>query len=148
MVLEIVLILVVFLVGLFVAYRIGFRGGSFQRDRHWENELPNHRRDAIMRSRAVLSGQFSEQLAPYLPDFKFNPNDCKFLGKPIDFIVFNEEVRGEISEVVFVEVKSGNSKLSSKERKLKEVIKKGNVRWEEYRVPDDFFKKKKFDLEG
>lgn len=143
MVFEVVLVLIIFLAGLFVAYRIGFRGGSFFRDKYWEGEIPNHRRDAVMRSRSVLTGQFSEQLAPYLPDFRFNPGDCKFLGKPIDFIVFNEGVYGEISEVVFVEVKSGNSKLSSKERKLKEVIQKGNVRWEEYRVPEDFFKKKK-----
>ncbi len=147
MVLEIVFILIIFLVGLFVAYRIGFRGGSFFRDKYWENEIKNHRRDAVMRSRSVLYGQFSEQLAPYLPDFKFNPNDCKFLGKPIDFIVFNEESTGKISEVIFVEVKSGNSKLSPREKNLKEVIKKGNVKWEEYRVPNNFFKKKKFDFE-
>tara|TARA_Y100000310_G_C20061261_1_gene525084 strand:+ start:21 stop:467 length:447 start_codon:yes stop_codon:yes gene_type:complete len=148
MVLEVVLILVVFLVGIFIAYRIGFKGGSFIRDKYWEGEIPNHRRDAVVRSKSVLTGHFSEQLAPYLPEFKFNPNDCKFLGKPIDFIVFKENIPGEISEVVFVEVKSGKSKLSSKEKKLKEVIEKGKVRWEEYRVSEDFFKKKNNDSEN
>jgi len=35
-----------------------------------------------MKSRAVLGGQFSEQLAPFLPDFKYLPTECRFVGKP------------------------------------------------------------------
>ena len=45
-------------------------------------EIKEHRRDAISRSRYVLFGQFSEQLAPFLPNFNFNPNECRFIGKP------------------------------------------------------------------
>ncbi len=142
---EIVLAGIVFLIGLVIAYRLGDRGGSFRRDKYWESELPNHRKDAVMRSRAVLSGQFSEQLAPYLPDFKFNPTDCKFLGKPIDFIAFRGSSKGEIEEVVFVEVKSGNSKLSKGEKNLRDVIQRGNVRFEEYRVPKELTRKKDFE---
>jgi len=46
-----------------------------------------------------------------------------------------------INEVVFVEVKSGNAKLSPQEKKLKETIEKKRVRWEEYRIPRDLIKK-------
>ena len=49
----------------------------------------------------------------------------------------------EISEIVFVEVKSGKSDLSSSEKKLKEAIDKKKVKWEEYRVDEEITKEKK-----
>ena len=98
------------------------------------SEIKIHRADAIARSRAVLSGQFSEQIAPFLPGFKYFPTECRFIGKPVDFIVFKGVEKREIEEVVFVEVKSGNSKLSSIERSLKLAIDEGRVSFEEYRV--------------
>lgn len=93
-----------------------------------------------MKSRAVLGGQFSEQLAPYLPDFEYLPTECRFVGKPIDFIVFKGMDRKDIDEVVFVEVKSGKSKLSPSEKKLKKAIDEKKVKWVEYRIPEDVTK--------
>lgn len=133
----ILVLVVVFLFSVFIAYKIGKRNGAFEKDIWWKNELPNHRKDAILKSRRVLSGNFSEQLAPFLPDFKYNPNECKFLGKPIDFLVFKGLDENKIDEVIFVEVKSGKSKLSKREKNLKEAIENKKVKWEEYRVPDD-----------
>ena len=52
----------------------------------------------------------------------------------------------EINEVVFVEVKSGNSRLSSPEKSLKDTIDKKKVRWVEYRIPEELTKKG--DIEG
>lgn len=135
-----VLIIGLFLLGIFVAYFVGHKVGEFRKNRHWENELPNHRKDAVQKSRAVLSGQFSEQLAPYLPDFEFKPTECRFLGKPVDFIAFKGIDRKEIEEVVFVEVKSGGAKLSNVEKSLKKAIDNGRVRFEEYKVPDEVTK--------
>jgi len=137
-----VLLFVVFLAGLIIAYLIGRSAGAGNRDRHWEAELPGYRKDAVLRSRAVLGGQFSEQLAPFLPGFKYKPTECRFIGKPVDLIVFNGMDDKNIDEVVFVEVKSKNSKLSSSEKKLKEAIEGKKVRWEEYRVPGDLTKKR------
>ncbi|MFH1311175.1 MAG: Holliday junction resolvase-like protein [Nanoarchaeota archaeon] len=139
-ILTIVLALVFFIL-LILAYLAGIKIGALRRDKFWEKEIPEHRKDAIIKSRAVLGGQFSEQLAPYLPDFEFSPTECKFLGKPVDFIVFKGMDEKKIDEVVFVEVKSANSKLSSQEKNLKETIEKKRVRWEEYRVPEDLTKK-------
>jgi predicted Holliday junction resolvase-like endonuclease len=139
---SIIIILFLFLVGIAFAYWLGNRFGSFRRDRYWELELPNHRRDAIVKSRAVLGGQFSEQLAPFLPDFNYLPTECRFVGKPIDLIVFKGMDDKDINEIVFVEVKSGKSKLSSSEKKLKEAIEKKKVRWEEYRISEELTKGK------
>lgn len=99
--------------------------------------MPQQRQDAIMRSRAVLGGQFTENLAPYLPNFPFSPTECRFVGKPIDFIVFKGADAKQIDEVIFVEVKSGNAKVNQHEKNLKEAIEKGRVRWVEYRIPKE-----------
>lgn len=136
-----IILSLIFLAGLAIAYVLGFKSGAFKRDKYWQDELPGHRKDAIMKSRAVLGGQFSEQLAPFLPNFPFLPTECKFLGKPIDFIVFKGMDEKNITEVIFVEAKSGKSKLSSQEKGLKEAIEKKKVRWEEYRIPEDLTKK-------
>ncbi|MBU2616913.1 MAG: hypothetical protein KKB79_02965 [Nanoarchaeota archaeon] len=137
-----IILVVIFLIGLVVAYRVGCRFGEFRRDRFWEAEIPGHRKDAIMKSRAILGGHFSEQLAPYLPNFNYLPTECKFLGKPVDFLVFKGMDEKNISEVVFVEVKSGKSKLSTQERSLKDAIEKKSVRWEEYRVDEGVTREK------
>lgn len=132
------LIFIAALVLLFVLiYLFGYKIGFLKQNIIWNKKLPFIREDAVKRSRAVLSGQFSEQLAPYLPDFKYNPSDCKFIGAPIDLIIFNGMNEKNIQEVVFVEIKSGGSNLSKQERLLKEAILSGNVRWEEYRIPEN-----------
>jgi len=84
-----------------------------------------------------LGRQFSENLAPYLPDFPYLPTECRFLGKPTDFIVFKGMDEKKINEIVFVEVKSGNAKLSPQEKNLKETIEKKKVKFEEYRIPKE-----------
>lgn len=136
-----IILILILLIGLFIAYKLGSKAGAFKRDKWWEGEIPNYRRDAILRSRAVLGGHFSEQLAPFLPDFPFKPNECLFMGKPIDFLCFKGMDEKNINEVVFVEVKSGRAKLSPQEENLKEAIEKKRVRWEEYRIPEDLTKK-------
>ncbi len=137
-----ILLLIALIVGIFVSYFVGYKYGAFKRDKFWEAEIPEHRKDAILKSRAVLSGQFSEQLAPYLPDFPFSPTECRFLGKPIDFIVFSGADKGKIEEIVFVETKSGKSRLSSQEKGLKEAVLGKKVKWVEYRVPEGLTKKR------
>ena len=121
---------------------IGFLIGKRYADYLWKyKKMPELTEEAIKKSRAVLGGQFSEQLAPYLPDFKYSPTEVRFIGKPVDFIVFKGMDSKDISEVVFVEVKSGKSSLSTHERKLRDAIIDKKVSWEEYRIPEDVTKK-------
>lgn len=92
--------------------------------------LGEARQKAIEQSRAVLGGKFVEQLTPYLPDFKYDPTEARFIGSPLDFVIFPGLAQGEPREVVFLEVKTGKSKLTPAERKLQKLIKAGKVRWE------------------
>lgn len=138
---TLIILAVIFLIGLGIAYYIGRRNGHSNRETYWLEQLPIHRKEAIMKSRSVIGGQFSEQLAPYLPNFEFLPTECRFMGKPIDFIVFKGMDGKDINEVIFVEVKSGKAKLTAHEKNLKETIDQKKVRWVEYRIPEELTKK-------
>lgn len=92
------------------------------------------RKDAVSQSRAVTRGQIYEQLVPYLPDFEFNPKDAQFLGRPVDFVVFDGLDEGEVRRVVFVEVKTGGSTLTTRERRVRDAVRAGRVEWKELRV--------------
>ena len=80
------------------------------------------------KSSEVIAGQIAEKLAPFLSDFKHDPQNCIFLGQPIDYLVFNEE------EIVFVEIKSGNARLTKKQRDIKKLVQNHKVTWKEIRI--------------
>jgi predicted Holliday junction resolvase-like endonuclease len=89
---------------------------------------------ALQRSRHVLKGQAAEQLAPLSAGFPYLPNDSRFLGSPIDYLVFDGLSEDQELEIVFLEVKSGRAKLSKREAKIREAVMAGRVRWEELRL--------------
>ena len=120
---------------LFVGVKIGMYVGKARAEREAEARIELERLDAVKRSRAVLGGQFSEQLSPFLPGFPGDPTEVRFIGKPVDFISFSGASRGSVDEVVFIEVKSGDSRQSAVERSLRKAIERGSVRYVEYRVP-------------
>ena len=93
------------------------------------------RQDAAQRSQAVTVGKVYEQLIPYLPEFRWNPKDVRFVGAPVDFLVFDGLSEGDMRAVVFVEVKTGSSGLNARERSVRDAILRRNVEWEELRLP-------------
>jgi predicted Holliday junction resolvase-like endonuclease len=93
------------------------------------------RADTLQRSVAVTTGKVAEQLVPYLPDFPFNPRDARFLGSPVDFIVFDGLSDGEVKRIVLVEVKTGAAALTTRERRVRDAVQAGLVRWLEVRLP-------------
>ena len=137
---ELTIILII-LVGI-LAFVIGYIIASNKTRRHLESQIPLIRKDAATRSRAVIGGQFSEQLSPFLPDFPFKPTETKFLGKPIDLITFVGSDDKRIDEIAFIEVKSGNSKLSPFEKQVKKAIEEKRVNWYEYKIPEELTKRK------
>jgi len=105
-----------------------------QKFREWRDaEIEGRKKaiqDAINQSRAVLGGKFTKQLAPYLPDFKYDPTEARFIGSPIDLIVFPGLAQGEPKEIVIMEIKTGGSQLTPQENKIRQLIEDGMVRWE------------------
>ena len=93
------------------------------------------RKDAIKRSRSVIGGQLAEQVAPFLPGFPCNPGDARFIGKPVDFIAFPGLTEDNtVHEVLLIEVKTGKSALSGREKEVKRAVAEGRVRYVEYRA--------------
>jgi len=92
------------------------------------------RENAVQRSLAVTAGKVHEQLVPYLPEFGFNPKDARFLGSPVDLIVFDGLAAGDVRRVVFLEVKTGGAALTARERQVRAVIEAREVAWAELRL--------------
>lgn len=92
------------------------------------------RDDAVARSQAVTAGKVYEQFVPYLPGFEFNPADARFLGSPVDLVVFDGLSEGAVRRIVFVEAKSGGAQLTARERSVRDAIRDGQVEWVELRA--------------
>jgi len=109
-----------------------------QRIKEWkEKEEEKIREDAIKRSARILSGKTLEKLVPFLENFPYDAHDVRWIGDPIDLIIFDgySSSQGkDVKQIVFCEVKSGKSKISRIQNKIKEAVEKKKVRWEEFKI--------------
>lgn len=80
------------------------------------------------KSSEVRTGQIAEHFAPLLKDFKYDRKQARFLATPIDFIIFEEE------EIIFMEVKTGKSRLNTNQRRIKKQVEEKKIRWETLRI--------------
>ena len=83
-------------------------------------------------------GTIGEQLVPFLSGCRHNPSDMIFLGRPIDYVVINFDQ----GEIIFLEVKTGNSKPSERQKVIKNIIRSGRVYYEEIRINEKGVKSK------
>jgi len=107
---------------------------SFER---WKIEYETSiRQDAIKKSQAVTIGKVTEHVIPYFSGvFPYNPKEARFIGSPIDLIVFDGmETDPENITVHFIEVKTSTSTLTPKQRAIKYAILNKRVEWKELRV--------------
>lgn len=109
----------------------------------WKLEAAGEiRKDSVNRSRSTLKGRIAEQMAPVLPDFCFNPADARFIGSPVDYIIFDgltrvaDDKEDEI-QIVFMDVKKGSGALTRTQRLIKQAVEKRSVAWKTMRIPDD-----------
>jgi len=102
--------------------------------RYIEEKEEEIRRDAIERSSKILSGKTLEKLVPFLKNFNHSPHDVRWLGDPVDLIVFDGVSEDNPQKITFVEVKFGKSELTEKQKKIRQIIKEGKVFWEEIRI--------------
>jgi predicted Holliday junction resolvase-like endonuclease len=90
--------------------------------------------EAIKRSARVLAGKTLEKLIPFLEKFPHNPQDARWIGDPIDFVIFDGLSSGEPSKITFCEIKSGEGKLTKQQEKIREIVKRKKVEWSEFRI--------------
>ncbi len=85
-----------------------------------------------LKSGEVRFGKSWENFLPLMNVFRkrHDPGNFRFIGSPIDGISFDED------EIVFIEIKSGKSNLSTRQRNVKRLVKQKKIRWEEYKEKD------------
>ena len=101
------------------------------------------RLDAVKRSVSVILGKAGEYIAPllFLPRLGADPRDVRYIGTPVDYIVFKGLGRGELDEIVFVEVKTGRKPaLNDREKMVKRVVDAGRVRWVTFHLANELEK--------
>ncbi|MDO5543033.1 MAG: Holliday junction resolvase-like protein [Acinetobacter sp.] len=96
---------------------------------------------SVNTSRAVLKGKMAEQLAPIMPEFQYLPSDAKFLGDPVDYIVFDGYTdyrdgngRAEDIAIVLIDIKSGGARLTKGQQAIAQAIQQGRLRFETIRI--------------
>lgn len=98
------------------------------------------REDALARSRAVLKGALAEQLAPIFKVFGYNPSDARFIGDPVDYVIFDgytkvkERIEDTPITIVLADVKTGQASLTYEQRRIKQGIERGLVKFKTIRM--------------
>jgi len=75
-------------------------------------------------------GQITEQMIPVMEKFPYDKKNLHFIGNPIDYLHFD----WDDGSITFIEVKSGNSRASKRQRIVKNIIKAGRVFYDEIRL--------------
>lgn len=90
-----------------------------------------HELGALKSSKQSLStkyGRLTEQFMPFMKDYPYDAQNFRFLGTPIDGVQFNDD------GIVFVEFKSGDSRLSAKQKAIKDLVLNKKVEFKEVRM--------------
>jgi len=120
-------------------YAIGFMMlvGIALAGKSWNNALKrakdaNERYAKLMhlkKSSETRIGLVGEQLSPYLEEWPFDDaRQFRLISSPIDGVNFGED------EVTFVEIKTGKSRLSKSQKRVRELVRQGKVSYIEFRV--------------
>jgi predicted Holliday junction resolvase-like endonuclease len=136
---EITLFILIFIMGMiagglciYLIYRVVNKAKLMM----WKNQEEKRiRKNTAKAMRGVLKGKISEQVSPVLNDFPGSIADARFLGSPVDFVVFDGYTQNDIKQIVFVEVKTGKkAHLSSVERQVRDCVKLKKVDWKEFYI--------------
>jgi len=88
---------------------------------------------AQITTKAVNIGKNLEKVLTTMKDFKWPAPDSKFLGDPIDLIIFNGLSRNKVESINFVEVKSGNARLNDHQKSIRDAIAEQKVSYKVFK---------------
>jgi len=129
-------VLIVLLLGMAVAMAMTAARNRDLRH-HVTNLLSQGRareKNAVAKSRIIHVAKISEQFAPLLPGFPdYNLKDFQWVGGAIDAIVWDGLEDGGDVDIVLLDVKTGRSSVSPRQRRIREAVEAGRVRFEVFR---------------
>jgi len=97
-------------------------------------EIGWHRQDAIDRSKSVVLGHATENIAPLLPSFPYHHKDCVFLGKGVDYVVFDWLYEWSLKEIIFLEIKTWWSRLNRNEKMIRDIVERWRISYDLIRL--------------
>ncbi len=98
------------------------------------------RQKAIAQSRAGQLGKTLEKVVPMFPGFGHHPYDVRPVFDPIDFVIFDGYYQGSVTDICFVEFKTGQSRITPVQSSIKAAIENKRVHFEEKRLSSDAIK--------
>ena len=107
---------------LWLAYKSGYKNGKSEKELEWQENLVRLKGDIADHQRVNIKGKVAEVFAPFLKGFPFKPSECKFIGDPIDYLVFEGLSDRDIKRIHFVEVKTNDGKLSKHQKQIQDLI--------------------------
>ncbi|MFX1361986.1 MAG: Holliday junction resolvase-like protein [Promethearchaeota archaeon] len=133
---AIIIILALFIIVLFRERGLIKREIEIRAERRFMEMEAQLRDDVLRRSRASLKGRIAEQMIPFLAEFKYNPADARFIGSPIDYVIFDgyTDVKDRRIDrpitVVLMDIKTGDAALTSEQRKIRKALEQKRIKWE------------------
>jgi len=91
----------------------------------------NSRIKELQSSKQSLStkyGQATEKFMPFMSSYPYDKNRFRFIGSPIDGVQFEDD------NIIFMEFKTSSSRMTGRQRKIKDLIEKGKIKFEEFRI--------------
>jgi len=83
------------------------------------------------KSSEVRLGKMAEHMAPFINGWPYDANNFRFLGSPVDGIQFTD------NEIIFVEIKTGRSRLSKRQAIFKKLVGEKKVTFQTFRVNEN-----------
>ena len=124
--------IVIYLVRKLIELNSEFNQFKSQKD----NDILEARKDSNKKQRATIKGQITETIAPWSMTVVNSVSELNFLGNPIDFIGFKGMDGDGDVDIKFIEVKSGKSKLSTKQRRIRDAVQAKRIEWVEVRISE------------
>ncbi|MFH1445372.1 MAG: Holliday junction resolvase-like protein [Nanoarchaeota archaeon] len=86
--------------------------------------------DTISKKQSLSTkyGKMTEQFMPFLDVYPYNQQNFRFLGSPIDGVQFEDD------KVIFIEFKTGDSRLSVKQNRIKDLVNQGKIEFRTFTI--------------
>ncbi len=82
------------------------------------------------RSQSSIYGRITEQYAPFMKAYPFNPHKFRFIGEPIDGIQFED------NQIIFVEFKARGGALTTRQKMIKQLVQTKKIGWYEFNLEE------------
>ena len=73
-------------------------------------------------------GKMTEQFMPFLESYPYDEQNFRFIGSPIDGIQFEND------KIIFVEFKTSDSRLTVRQKEIRDLVNKGKIEFREFRI--------------